>query len=225
MAIITISRQYGSGGDEIATQICKVLQQYHQFGKGLVGLMAQVADEMGIQEHEIVDFSEDTYKARSFFERLFNTQHTVSEVKTWTEETSGALTPEVKKLSEEQSVMMVRDVIEAAYKHDNLVAIGRGGQAILKGKPGVLHVRIVAPLDERIQRIQDRENVSQKDAQKIIVSHDRATADYLKRFYDVDVADAMLYHLVINTGKWDIEAAAQVIIAAVKSLPPEESSD
>lgn len=221
MAVITISRQYGSGGDEIAARVCEMLG-YHQFNKRL---MAEIAVQMGLQENEVVDFSEDTYKARNFLERLFGTkQHVVAEVGVWTVKTTGALTKEVAKLDEEQSITMVRGAIERGYKYGNIVIVGRGGQAILKDKPDVLHVRIVAPLKTRIQHIQEWENVSQEEAQKIVTIRDRATADYLKHFYDIDVSDTMFYHLVLNTGKWDIETATQIIIKAVNSLAVIESS-
>ena len=98
-------------------------------------------------------------------------------------------------------------------------------QAILSEKPGVLHVRIEAPLDDRGQRIQDQENVSQRDAQRRIATRDRTSAEYLKRFYDIDWFVPAHYHLVINTGKWDTEAAARLIVNAVSHLPPVETSD
>ena len=67
MAVITISRQYGSGGDEIATRLWNVLG-YRYFDKRL---MAQVATEAGLSPTEVVDSSEDNYEARSLLERLF----------------------------------------------------------------------------------------------------------------------------------------------------------
>ena len=67
MAVITISRQYGSGGDEIAAQVCERLG-YHFFDKNL---MAQVANDVGLSVQEVVDFPEDDHKVRGFLDRLF----------------------------------------------------------------------------------------------------------------------------------------------------------
>ena len=47
-----------------------------------------------------------------------------------------------------------------------------------------------------------------------------AAADYLKRFYDVDWADSLLYHLILNTGRWGIESASYLIVNAVNQLQP-----
>lgn len=61
MAVITISRPYGSGGDEIAVRVCEMLG-YRYFDKRW---MAQVAPEVGLNEGEIVDFSEDQHRPRA----------------------------------------------------------------------------------------------------------------------------------------------------------------
>ena len=94
------------------------------------------------------------------------------------------------------------------------------GQAILQGRPGVLHVRIEAPLEHRIQRLMDRDETTPTQAELQIEDHDRAARDYVKRYYDLDPHDPMHYHLLINTGLLDLETAAQVIALAVQQMQP-----
>lgn len=217
MAVITISRQYGSGGDEVAAQVCSLLG-YRFFNKGL---MSQVAVEVGLSETEIVDFSEDNYKIRGFLERLFNrgsSARSAAEVDIWKTDSLEAEPKQVMELDEARSIALVQSTIQAAYRLGNVVIVGRGGQAVLKDKPDVLHVRIEAPLDTRDQRVSREEKVSLGAAQDIVVNHDRAAAAYLKHFYNLDWADAKLYDLVINTGKLDIETTAQLIVSAVNHL-------
>jgi cytidylate kinase len=223
MAVITISRQYGSGGDEIAVRICQELG-CRAFDKRM---MAQVASEMGLSEREIVDFSEANYKVRGFLERLFGRRsaRVVAEAGAWTQDTSGARAVQVEQLDEEWCVRMVRTTIQAAYERDNVVIVGRGGQAILQDKPGVLHVRLQAPLDARILRVRYQETVGlapefqQRAAHDLVADRDRAGAEYLRRFYDVDWDDPSLYHLVLDTKKWGIEPCVQLIVQAVSYLP------
>jgi cytidylate kinase len=223
MAVITISRQYGSGGDEIAVRICQELG-CRAFDKRM---MAQVASEMGLSEREIVDFSEANYKVRGFLERLFGRRsaRVVAEAGAWTQDTSGARAVQVEQLDEEWCVRMVRTTIQAAYERDNVVIVGRGGQAILQDKPGVLHVRLQAPLDARILRVRYQETVGlapefqQRAAHDLVADRDRAGAEYLQRFYDVDWADPSLYHMVLDTKKWGIEPCVQLIVQAVSYLP------
>ncbi|NTU63534.1 MAG: cytidylate kinase-like family protein [Chloroflexi bacterium] len=105
-------------------------------------------------------------------------------------------------------------------KRGNVVIVGRGGQAVLRNEPGVLHVRIEAPLDTRIHRVQLREGLTFEAAREVVAERDRAAADYLKRFYGVDWSDSLLYHLILNTGRWGIESASRLIVNAVSQLQP-----
>ena len=219
MAVVTISRRFGSGGDEIAGRVCELLG-YRYFDKAL---MAQVATEMGLAEGEIVDFSEDIYEMRSFLERLFRTPRKITQLEAIPEDRPGSVIAVVEKLDEAHSIALVQSTIQAASNEGNVVIIGRGGQAILKDKPDVLHVRIEAPLDNRVQRLCDRANFSLGGAHDTAIKRDRASADYLKRFYDIDWEDSLLYDLVINTGRVDIEAAAQLIVKAVSFLPKKDT--
>ncbi|MCL4296730.1 MAG: cytidylate kinase family protein [Anaerolineae bacterium] len=217
MAVITISRQYGSGGDEVAACICELLG-YRYFDKRL---MIQLATEAGLSPAEVIDFSEDNYKVQGFLKRLFEGRgaRAGARVSTWTEGPGGIKIEQVAELDEAQSITFAQSTIQAAYILGNVVIVGRGGQALLAGKAGVLHVRIEAPLADRDLRVHEQEKLSLGYAQDVVVNHDRAAAAYLKRFYDIDWADPALYDLIINTGKLGIEGAVQVIVQAVNYLP------
>lgn len=222
MAVITISRQYGSRGDKIAARVCEMLG-YRFFDKRL---MARVASEVGLAENELVDFSEDDYKVRSFLDRLLRLDNPriISRVGTWQETTSGSKVKAVAELDETHAIAMVQSTILAAYQRGNVMIVGRGGQAILKDKPDVLHLRIEAPQEVRVQYVQDQENLDPGAAQELVTNRDKAAAAYLKNFYDIDWADPLHYHMVINTGKWEVEAAAHLIVTAVSYLLPVEET-
>ena len=220
MAVITVSRRYGSGADEVAARVCDMLG-YRYFDKGV---MARMATEFRRTASEIVDFSEDKYEVRGFLDR-FRGPRVVAQSRGWRQDVSGRRVPMVQELDEEQAIMMVRSAVSIAYEQDNIVILGRGGQAVLNGKPGVLHVRIDAPLDDRIRRIRDQENLSQRDAERQITARDRAAEAYVKRFYDIDWSNSAHYHLIINSGKWDTEAVARLIVNAVSQLPALKESD
>ncbi len=211
MPVITISRQYGSGGDTIGKRVCEALG-YSYFDKNL---MARVASEAGISESDIVDLPEHTYKMRGFFDKLFGRRR--SAVEAWTSVTTQP-TMSVETLDEAHSVSLIKNTIIEAYKHDNVVIVGRGGQAILREQPGVLHVRIIAPLGARVLRVQTAENVSLDEATARVKHRDEAAAAYLERFHDVDWDNPLLYHLIINTGKWETEDAVQIILNALVHL-------
>jgi cytidylate kinase len=223
MATITISREYGSGSDQVVAYACRALW-YRYFDKMM---MTRAAVEAGLQANEVVDFSEDNYKVQGFLERLLSWRgpRVVARVGTWTEDAVGARVREVETLDEAQSVTMVKAAILAAYKQDNIVIVGRGGQVILRNKPDVLHVRLIADLKARVQRLQERHNLHPTKAEALALEHDRASAEYITRFHHVYWDDPLLYNLVINTTRLGIEGAAQLIISAVNQLPIVTSTD
>ena len=211
MPVITISREYGSGGTQIAQRLCQVLG-YSYFDKDL---MVQVAGEAGVSEANVVDFSEDTYKMRSFVERLVGRRRLRTDVPP---ANAGATPLRVETLSEADGIKLVTDTILAAYDRDNVVIVGRGGQAILQEKPGVLHVRVIAPLGGRALRVKEEHDISLSEATELAQTRDQAAEAYLERFFNIDWDNPMLYHLILNIGKWEIEGAADVIIGALTNL-------
>jgi cytidylate kinase len=218
MAIVTISRQVGSGSKQIATEVARLLS-YRFFDKRL---MIQVAAEVGLMENEVVDFSEDHYKATGFLERLFGYQsHVVASVSTRKRDSTGAETLSLEKLNEAYCIDLIRTAIRAAYKQDNVVILGRGSQAILQDLPNVFHVRVIAPLDVRVRRIQaENKRFSTKDARDWVIAQDQKIAEYLKRFFGINWDDPTLYHWVINTGKLKPQSAAEFIARAITYLEP-----
>jgi cytidylate kinase len=215
MAVITISRQYGSGGREIATRICELLG-YRYLDKLL---MTQVAAEVGLSGQELADFSEEYPKVRNFLERLLRPgPHGVVRVSVRSRDLTGAETLSVKQLDESRCASLVRSAIQTAYKQGDVVIVGRGGQAILQEVPDVLHVRIEAPMGTRILRIQIRERIGAEEARRLAIQQDQAAAQYLQRLFAIRWDNPTLYHILINTGKWELERAAQIIFNALSQL-------
>ena len=220
MATITISRQYASNGNDIAEQICESTG-YYLFDKRII---AEAAAEVGLSDAEIVDFSEENYKIKGFFNRLLGGSH----LQIWKEMEDGVRTAEAVKLSEENALLLVRRAIENAYERSDTVIVGRGGQVILQHAPDVLHVRVESPLEVRIQRVRShpllakREFIGPLEARRaaldLIEESDTISADYLKRFHGVDWSDPMLYHMVINTEKFQIDQAVRLIVETAQQL-------
>lgn len=232
MTTITISRQYGSGGDEIVQRVCEILD-YRRFDKRM---LSQAAAEAGLSEQEVIDYSEENYKIRGFLERLFGRTTPIATVKAWEEHPEGVWVGEEVKLREETLLTLVHRAIRSAHQRGNVIIVGRGGQALLRNEKGVLHVRIVAPLEDRIQRVKERLRVSQKEydtaldlrrkAQDMILEKDAASAAYLKRFYNIDWDDPLLYHVILNTGYLSLEQAALTIadLASRLAMPSSETT-
>ena len=232
MAVITISRQYGSQGDEIARQVCETLG-YRYFDRRT---LERIASSMGMAEGEYVDLMDDTLQPQPGWKELLsriryfpgiNVVPTIARIPeekfaktgTWSENTTGASVKEVRWLSEEDERLFIRDVLLNVYQEGNFVIVGRGGQAILKDKPGVLHVRIVAPEDVRAEHVAAQQHLNREAARTQIHKHDQAVADYIRRLHHADVNDPMLYHLIMNTKTNAPDLAVQTILTAMRHIP------
>ncbi len=235
MAVITISRQTGSGGDEIAALVCKQMG-YQYFDKAM---LAKAASEETQSEVDFLKFTEEDFvKGSDLMNRLVTALSgpatntlpaapraggAAAQIRTWAEDASGQRSAQVVQLDERRAIQLVQNAIRYVASQGNVVIMGRGAQVILRDQPGTLHVRIEAPWEDRVQRIKLRYDLrgegARTQAQNFIARRDDASTDYVRRFYDVNIKDAQLYHLVVNTGKLSIEAAAQLIAAAAKLLP------
>jgi cytidylate kinase len=218
MAVITISRQQGSGGSEIAARVSDLLG-YRYFDKRM---MAEVMAQEGFTDEMIVDYREDEYRLRSFVDRVlgYRRPKSIADVGFWDKDPQAMKRTSSAVLDEHMAVWLVRSAIENVYERGNVVIVGRAGQAILRDRPGVFHVRIEAPLDVRVKWVCEHQHLGQKEAQQYITERDKASAEYLQRFYGVDWSDPTLYHVVINAAKWDHERAAQCIVNAVGCINP-----
>jgi cytidylate kinase len=113
----------------------------------------------------------------------------------------------------------VQTVIENLAAGGNVIIVGRAGQAILQKEPNVLHLRVIAPTETRIQRIVKAHDISPQAASAQIEDSDRFRARYLARFYNIQWDDPSLYHLVINTGYLSLETSAEVVCTVVLNAP------
>lgn len=209
MAVITISRQFGSHGDTIAQLICERLG-YRYFDKSL---MLGLAVQMGLPPDTVVDLSDEQHRARSLVERLFNSfAMPMADPQAWA-------AAAVANAEERLTVETVKQLIHAAYAQGNVVIMGRGGQAVLHDQPDVLHVRVIAPLELRVRRHAERTGLALDAARDQVLKRDRASIDFVERYYDVDPTDAGLYDLTISTSKVSPAAAADLIIATLAALP------
>jgi len=97
----------------------------------------------------------------------------------------------------------------------NVILVGRGAAIITSQLPYVLHVRLVAPFNRRVQNCAESYNISAKEAARRVRESDEARHRYVQTYFGVNVADPVHYDLVINTGRTGDELAAKIIAATV----------
>ena len=100
----------------------------------------------------------------------------------------------------------------------NTLILGRAGQVILGERPDVLHVRVVAPLALRIERVASQYGISLEAAKARIEASDHYRANFLMKAYKVRWEDPLFYHLVINTGLFSQDQAVALILHASQEI-------
>jgi cytidylate kinase len=131
----------------------------------------------------------------------------------------GLLGIEPEEAEQKAYLQAVRTIIKDLEQVGDVIIVGRAGQAILQTYPNVFHLRVVAPMETRIQRIVEAHDTSPQAARAQIEDSDRYRADYLQRWYNIQWDDPTLYDLIINTGRMTMDAAAEVVVTAVRMLP------
>jgi CMP/dCMP kinase len=213
MAVITISREAGSGGDEIARRVCELLD-YRYVDKGMLD---RVAQEEGLSETELVDFSEDSYRGRGFVDVVLRRSTRGATIPTRASTADEVDAAPTRTLDEATAAGLVAGTIRALQNQGRVVVVGRGGQAILRGQPGVLHARIVAQYEDRVMWMMQDLGLPREVVAGWIAERDRANEQYLRRFHAVDWTDPTLYHLTLNVSLLGQEKAAELIAAAASS--------
>ena len=116
-------------------------------------------------------------------------------------------------------ISFLHDAICDVAEGDNVVILGRGGQAILRDLPTAFHVRVDAPKEVRAKRIMERLRISEATAMKWVRDADRERGLFVRQAFGVDWADPQNYHLVVNTGIVDVPTASRMVLQAFRQVP------
>jgi cytidylate kinase len=190
--VVTISREYGSGGVFIAEKLAKKLG-YDLFHQEIIQEMAQSAK---ISKRIVKTLDE---KGLSTLDEAIS-----------------ALINE-KHLWPDQYLRHLMQVISTIGKHGRAVIVGRGAHVILPVEK-ILRVRVVCPLPHRIKNIARRLNVSGAEARKIVLKTDADRRSFIRKYFYIDASDPLTYDVVINTGRISYDTAVESIIAGLKTL-------
>lgn len=114
---------------------------------------------------------------------------------------------------------------DMADLHD-VVIIGRGGFYALKDRPGVTRVFIHAPLDFRIKRLMEVQNITDiRKARAEIEESDQSRAKFIRDMVGVNWTDSLNYHIAIDSSKLSFEASVGMIVKLVGGLTSLDMKD
>ena len=202
MAILTVSRLYGSGGSEIAARCAEIL------GWSLLDntVVDAVAARMGLSVAEVRDREE---RVPSLVERLTSAMAMGSQE--WMAPMAAA-----KRPTDEQLIEVTRHVIEEAIATGPLVVVGRGAQAMLAARQDALHVFCYAPRKALIARTMRREGVGIEEATRLVDNTNKERDQWVRLHWERDRRAHENYDLSVNTERLGIQGCAQLIVDAAK---------
>jgi len=201
MAVITISKEFGTESERVASLLAEKLG-YEYIGKNLV---AKIAKELHISESEAETFHK-TSQSRIL---RFVDRYTCSIVQKVVDREHGCL-------DDKNYYEVTKKLVENVYEAGDAIILGWGGQCLLKGMPDTLHVRLIKDNDLKINEIMQSQNLSQKAAKDFIDREEGDLKAYIKHYFKEDWNAAHLYDLVIDMGKTSVEKAADMICDNLK---------
>ena len=214
--IVTISRQYGSGGREVAEILAKKMQ-VRCYDRQIVYL---AAEKIGNGDLDVESILEEAYKVPGSHSGFFGGKrhHALDGRAVFVyhfdiHEGSYLLVPDYNKMYKEQAALIHR----LADKFGG-VFLGRCADAVLADTPDCYHIFIYADDAFREKRSKEAyEGISLKEMDKEDVSRQRYYNYYTGRTW----GDPLNYDLMINTGKIDLEDAADLIIDYIEKVQSE----
>jgi len=116
-----------------------------------------------------------------------------------------------KKYASDDSIKkVVKTVVKSYAEHGNIVIVGRAGCVIAAHIPKALHIKLIAPLDWRINRIQERFNITKLQARKQVLEIDEKRDTFMK-FYRGNKPEGDLFDAVINRAVFTDEQIVEMI--------------
>ena len=104
------------------------------------------------------------------------------------------------------------DTIRRLASQGNVILVGRGASAITAQLPHVLHVRLVAPLPDRVRNFADYHQLPPDKAERLVRETDERRRRYVRTYFEADTEDPTNYDLTINTTRSGFGLAARLIV-------------
>jgi cytidylate kinase len=186
--VITISREPGSGGSEIARKLAQELKM------DLVGaqIIQKIAERADISTKLIESLDEKQITRRDdWLSSLIESRHL------WVDDYLRHLTR----------------VIGTIGKQGNFIIVGRGAQYILPPED-TFRLRFIADMEVKIRNVMRDFGSSREDSVKYVIKTDSDRRAYLRKYFNADVTNPSDYDMVINTGKLGIDGAVETVKVA-----------
>ena len=199
MAIITISRDYASGGRKLGRVLAKRLG-YHYVDKFL---FQKIAEDLNVSERTLESFEKSReYRISNTFAKLFN--------KNYIQRIVGF---DKSVVEEKEYQTSLKNLILKTAEEDDVVIIGRAAYYFLKDMKNCYHFRLVAPMDWRKKYAVEELKLPPDRAQEILEKSDINHIWFHRLICGNRFNDPFLFHITLNMGFIPIEKAVGVIMS------------
>jgi cytidylate kinase len=200
--IITIEREYGSGGGEIAHLVAQQLG-WKLWDQDLTEEIARLAH----CPKDVVQVREE--RTDPLYYRLFKSFLRGSY--------EGSLNAHKLNVVDSESILKITErVVQHAAKAGACVIVGRGSQHFLRNRADTLRVFLYAPRAEKVRRVIAR-GKSEKEAQERVDTVDRERVEFIQKYFGVEWPDRNAYHTMINTAIGE-DCVVHMILDIMKTL-------
>jgi cytidylate kinase len=200
--IITVEREYGCGGGEIAHLLAERLG-WKLWDELLTEEIARLAQ----CPKAVVEVREE--KNDPLYYRLFKSFLRGSY--------EGSINAHKLKVVDSESILRITErVVRQVAASGNSVIVGRGAQHFLEKHPETLRLFLYAPREDKVKRVIGR-GKTPAEAQELVDTVDRDRIDFIQRYFHVEWPTRCLYHIMLNTAVGE-ETVVQAILDVKKTL-------
>lgn len=203
--VITLSREAGAGAITIAEQTAEILNRDLEPGTPPWTVFDKNLVQRVLEDHQ--------FPATL---REFLPEDLLPGLTSAVEEMFG-LHPSAWTLAEKTTETILR------LAHlGNVILIGRGSNLITAKLRPALHIRLVAPMEQRVSHLAEFHHLTHHEAATYAKKADQGRRRYVKRYFSAAIDDPLNYTMTLNTGRTGVESAAEIIAHAMRASAPDE---
>ena len=203
--VITINRESGSGGKEIATKLGELLG-VKVYGKEI---LASIREKYNLTHEDIERIKGTKTGWWADFCRFYKQFGTTA-----------AIAYESFEVDSRQLYYEEAKLLKDLAEQESCIIVGRTGFQIFKDDPNAMRLFLIANPECRVKRLMKKQGVDEKGAREIMERTDKARENFTKTFADVSRYDARNYDMVINVSGFTTDQVAQFLAENVRRKYP-----
>jgi len=199
--VITIGRQFGSGGRELGMCLAKKLGIAYYDKE----LLLEAAKKAGVSEEF---FKRSDEKFPKFLNGIFSFSMGYNPYTVYTGSTS---------ISDDNLYRAMSDLIHSLAEESSCVIVGRSSDYVLRDHPRCINVFVHAPIEECVKRIMNRgDSLTEQQARSLAEKTNKLRASYYNFYTDKTWGDAKTYDLTVDSSKMPMDDVADVVCDYVR---------